>query len=1126
MLNFEQSALTNINVNLLSLPYQFPGASESSLSSTLLGSSTQLSLGSGFESQYINQASSTSRVTSLSSTPSLTVFRSVDDYSASTSTTGIVNIGGSATGNLEVGGDTDWFRVNLVAGTTYQFRQNSTTLSDPYLYLRDSAGSVLASDDDGGGLNNSLITYTATTSGNYYLDARAYSTSMTGTYTVSANVADDYGASTSTTGIVNIGGSATGNLEVGGDTDWFRVNLVAGTTYQFRQNATTLSDPFLYLRDSVGTVLTSDDDGGGLNNSLITYTATANGTYFLDARGYSSSLTGTYTVSASINDDYAASTATTGLVNVGGSATGNLEVGGDTDWFRVNLVGGTTYQFRQNATTLSDPFLYLRNSAGTVLTSDDDGGGLNNSLITYTATATGTYFLDARAYSSSMTGTYTVSAVTSSTITDDYAASTATTGLVNVGGSATGNLEVGGDTDWFRVNLVGGTTYQFRQNATTLSDPFLYLRDSAGTFITSNDDGGDLNNSLIIYTATSTGVYFLEARGYSSSMTGTYTISVGLDDDYAASTATTGLVNIGGSTTGNLEVGGDTDWFRVNLVAGTTYQFRQNATTLSDPFLYLRNSAGTVLASDDDGGGLNNSLITYTATATGTYFLDARAYFSSMTGTYTVSANANDDYSASTATTGLVNIGGSATGNLEVGGDMDWFRVNLVAGTAYQFRQNGTTLSDPFLYLRNSAGTVLASDDDGGGLNNSLITYTATATGTYFLDARAYSSSMTGNYTVSATASTTPPPPSQTAAWTYMVYVDGDNNLELAALEDFLEMSSIGSTNNVNIVVQLDRIGGYDTSYGNWTDTRRGLINRGDTPITSWGTSIGEANMGDQATLNSFVNWSMTNFQANNYALVIWNHGGGYSGISSDDSSGGDRLELREVSGAFNGLSDTLDLIGADACQMGMMEFAYQVRNNASVLVASEENIPWEGYSYNTVLADLTATPTMTASQLGTVIVNRYGEYYGTGGNTTLSAINLVNLRTTTSANLSTALGNFATSVMTSSTSADRNSIESYRSNASSFGDNSSYRDLGVILSRITNDTSITGSIRTAAQTALTAYNSSIIRNFTESANRGTGLAIYFQSRGSAVDSYYTGSNLALANDTNWDDFLRWWATA
>jgi hypothetical protein len=284
--------------------------------------------------------------------------------------------------------------------------------------------------------------------------------------------------------------------------------------------------------------------------------------------------------------------------------------------------------------------------------------------------------------------------------------------------------------------------------------------------------------------------------------------------------------------------------------------------------------------------------------------------------------------------------------------------------------------------------------------------------------------------------------------------------------------------------------------------------------------------MGDQATLNSFVNWSMTNFQANNYALVIWNHGGGYSGISSDDSSGGDRLELREVSGAFNGLSDTLDLIGADACQMGMMEFAYQVRNNASVLVASEENIPWEGYSYNTVLADLTATPTMTASQLGTVIVNRYGEYYGTGGNTTLSAINLVNLRTTTSANLSTALGNFATSVMTSSTSADRNSIESYRSNASSFGDNSSYRDLGVILSRITNDTSITGSIRTAAQTALTAYNSSIIRNFTESANRGTGLAIYFQSRGSAVDSYYTGSNLALANDTNWDDFLRWWATA
>src|SRR5438874_815978 len=99
-------------------------------------------------------------------------------------------------------------------------------------------------------------------------------------------------------------------------------------------------------------------------------------------------------------------------------------------------------------------------------------------------------------------------------------------------------------------------------------------------------------------------------------------------DDYAGSTATTGAVSVGGSTTGNIETAGDTDWFRITLTAGLTYQFdlKGSATsngTLADPFLRLRDSAGTSLASDDDSGTGLDSLITYTATASGTYYLSA-----------------------------------------------------------------------------------------------------------------------------------------------------------------------------------------------------------------------------------------------------------------------------------------------------------------------------------------------------------------------------------------------------------------------------------------------------------------------------------------------------------------------
>ena len=365
-----------------------------------------------------------------------------------------------------------------------------------------------------------------------------------------------------------------------------------------------------------------------------------------------------------------------------------------------------------------------------------------------------------------------------------------------------------------------------------------------------------------------------------------------------------------------------------------------------------------------------------------------------------------------------------------------------------------------------------------------------------------------------------------------MVYLDADNNLESFGIDDFLEIAAVGSTANVNVVVQFDRIGGFDNDnrFGDWTDTRRGLVRRDDTPTQNWGTSIGEANMGAQNTLSDFVTWSMSNYRANNYATILWNHGGGYTGIAWDDTNNGDGLELLEVSGALSSLSRNIDVLGTDACLMGMPEFAHQIRNNASVLVGSEEVIPGEGWNYTTVLSDLDSNSSMTANQLGTVMVNRYGQFYGSQGNNgteeTLSAINLVNLRTSNPNNLSTAISQFATTFMNSSTSNDRSRLSIHRNNAASFDQRPDNRDLGTILSRVASDTTMTGSIRTAAQTALTAYNNLIIQNYSSINGRATGMAIYFQARGGAVDSDYNSSNLSFANDTTWDEFLNWWRTA
>jgi Bacterial pre-peptidase C-terminal domain len=241
-----------------------------------------------------------------------------DDFLASTSTTGSVPVGGSATGNIETAGDADWFAISLFGGTTYRFDLEGSgtgqgTLFSPRLELRDSGGSLLLSDTNSGGVSDdgssSRLTYTATATATFYL-ASDPAGSETGTYTVSATslgpIADDFAASTSTTGSVAVGSFATGNIETTADADWFAVSLIAGKTYQFDLGGSdagqgTLEFPQLELRDGSGNLLLSDTTGGGVGesgwSSRITYTATSTGTFYL-ASDPAGNAIGTYRITA------------------------------------------------------------------------------------------------------------------------------------------------------------------------------------------------------------------------------------------------------------------------------------------------------------------------------------------------------------------------------------------------------------------------------------------------------------------------------------------------------------------------------------------------------------------------------------------------------------------------------------------------------------------------------------------------------------------------------------------------------------------------------------------------------------------------------------------------------------
>jgi len=110
----------------------------------------------------------------------------------------------------------------------------------------------------------------------------------------------------------------------------------------------------------------------------------------------------------------------------------------------------------------------------------------------------------------------------------------------------------------------------------------------------------------------------------------------------------------------------------------------------------------------------------------------------------------------------FISLGDTVFSQIETSGDQDWFGVTLQAGITYEFTLSGTggsALSDPFLELMNSGGTQVAENDDGGPGLNSLLRYTPTTTGTYYLNAHDFSAG-TGAYTLTAIES--PPLPAYT----------------------------------------------------------------------------------------------------------------------------------------------------------------------------------------------------------------------------------------------------------------------------------------------------------------------------------------------------------------------------
>lgn len=436
------------------------------------------------------------------------------------------------------------------------------------------------------------------------------------------------------------------------------------------------------------------------------------------------------------------------------------------------------------------------------------------------------------------------------------------------------------------------------------------------------------------------------------------------------------------------------------------------------------------------------------------------------------------------------------------------------------------------------------------------------------------------------------------AKWTIMVYLAADNNLEPNSIINLMEMAAIGSTKDVNIVVQITRPPDYKGFYGEWGGTRRFLVTKSDGGVSSGdfqislsrfdaflatvapnagltqdqvtqitkGTAVqqeavalqasipvietqtpltplqikdvqdlgAQVNSGDGATLADFGSWAVQNYPADHYGLIMWDHGGGWSMIASDDTLGPAGIPMPAFNQALATITKAsgqkFDFIGFDACLMSQLPVAVTIQPYANYEIAAEELVPGFGWDYTPPLKALVANPALSVTDFAKAEVDAFNTLY-TG--TEQKAAQSFDLGVTDLSKVDgvvKSLADFDTAVK-AATDDELKAIATARSNVQLFGSvgespdetasisSVDLSDFMRLMSSLSGDTGV----KQAAKNTIQAISQMVVyHKASASLPHANGLSIFFppdSNTFTAADGGRYRSEFAKALPT-WQDFL------
>jgi len=192
-----------------------------------------------------------------------------------------------------------------------------------------------------------------------------------------------------------------------------------------------------------------------------------------------------------------------------------------------------------------------------------------------------------------------------------------------------------------------------------------------------------------------------------------------------------------------------------------------------------------------------------------------------------------------------------------------------------------------------------------------------------------------------------------TAKWTIMLYIAADEKLANFAIESLKQLRDTANS-NVLVAAQFDSDGSDESA-----EVRRFIFGKNGKVK---GRPLGEiqvvpslpatTNMTEPSTLAHFIEWASRECKSEYYCLIFWGHGPELL-FEAPTKTDGKRLYLTPVQlkkalqMAGLGKNNKLSIIGMDACSMSMIEYGHELKDLATFMVASQEEVPDLSFPYN-----------------------------------------------------------------------------------------------------------------------------------------------------------------------------------